>query len=125
MAESYRDLIVAQENFEALRKEVEKYPEQDAAEVLLRIAIHKMMLALTSKTEKDWSEMRADKLMREISGVTRAVAYKQRVDMQNKDVVTAALDEVQASIFSALAQEQPELYKQVAKFIERKKKEGL
>lgn len=125
LAESYRDLIVAQENFEALRKEVEKYPEQDAAEVLLRIAIHKMMLALTSKTEKDWSEMRADKLMREISGVTRAVAYKQRVDMQNKDVVTAALDEVQASIFSALAQEHPELYKQVAKFIERKKKEGL
>ena len=53
LAESYRDLIVAQEKFEALRKEVEKYPEQDAAEVLLRIAIHKMMLALTSKTEKD------------------------------------------------------------------------
>lgn len=78
LAESYRDLIVAQENFEALRKEVEKYPEQDAAEVLLRIAIHKMMLALTSKTEKDWSEMRADKLMREISGVTRAVAYEGR-----------------------------------------------
>lgn len=47
------------------------------------------------------------------------------MDMQNKDVVTAALDEVQASVFSALAQEQPELYRQVAKFIERKKKEGL
>ena len=103
LADSYRDLMIAQESFESLRKEVEKYPEQDAAEVLLRV----------------------DELMREISGVTRAVAYKQRVDMQNKDVVTAALDEVQASVFSALAQEQPELYRQVAKFIERKKKEGL
>ena len=78
-----------------------------------------------SYRDEDWNEMRVDKLMREISGVTRAVAYKQRVDMQNKDVVTAALDEVQASVFSALAQEQPELYRQVAKFIERKKKEGL
>ena len=125
LADSYRDLMIAQESFESLRKEVEKYPEQDAAEVLLRIAIHKMMVALTSKTDEDWNEMRVDKLMREISGVTRAVAYKQRVDMQNKDVVTAALDEVQASVFSALAQEQPELYRQVAKFIERKKKEGL
>ena len=120
LADSYRDLMIAQESFESLRKEVEKYPE-----VLLRIAIHKMMVALTSKTDEDWNEMRVDKLMREISGVTRAVAYKQRVDMQNKDVVTAALDEVQASVFSALAQEQPELYRQVAKFIERKKKEGL
>ena len=55
----------------------------------------------------------------------RRMVHKQRVDMQNKDVVTAALDEVQASVFSALAQEQPELYRQVAKFIERKKKEGL
>ena len=125
LADSYRDLMIAQESFESLRKEVEKYPEQDAAEVLLRIAIHKMMVALTSKTDEDWNEMRVDKLMREISGVTRAVAYKQRVDMQNKDVVTAALDEVQASVFSALAQEQPELYRQVAKFIERKKKEGF
>ena len=90
LADSYRDLMIAQESFESLRKEVEKYPEQDAAEVLLRIAIHKMMVALTSKTDEDWNEMRVDKLMREISGVTRAVAYKQRVDMQNKDVVTGA-----------------------------------
>ena len=96
LADSYRDLMIAQESFESLRKEVEKYPEQDAAEVLLRIAIHKMMVALTSKTDEDWNEMRVDKLMREISGVTRAVAYKQRVDMQNKAVVTAALDDVGA-----------------------------
>lgn len=97
LSETYRDLTIAQENFEALRKEVEKYPEQDSAEILTRIASHKMMAALVSKSDKDWNEMRADKLLKEISGLTRAMAYKQRVDIQNKDVVSAALDEVRIS----------------------------
>lgn len=85
LSETYRDLTIAQENFEALRKELEKYPEQDSAEILTRIASHKMMAALVSKSDKDWNEMRADKLLKEISGLTRAMAYKQRVDIQNKD----------------------------------------
>ena len=103
----------------------EKYPEQDSAEILTRIASHKMMAALVSKSDKDWNEMRADKLLKEISGLTRAMAYKQRVDIQNKDVVSAALDEVQASVFSALADEKPELYRQVVQFLDKKRKEGL
>ena len=53
------------------------------------------------------------------------MAYKQRVDIQNKDVVSAALDEVQASVFSALADEKPELYRQVVQFLDKKRKEGL
>lgn len=125
LAETYRDLQIAQENYEAMRRELEKYPEQDSSEVLTRIVSHKLLTALVSKTDDEWSELRADKLLKEISGVTRAVAYKKRVDMQNKDVVTAALDEVQASVFSALADEQPEVYRKVAQFIEKKKAEGL
>lgn len=125
LAETYRDLQIAQESYEAMKRELEKYPEQDASEVLTRIVSHKLLTALVSKTDEEWSELRADKLLREISGVTRAVAYKKRVDTQNKDVVTAALDEVQASVFSALADEQPDLYQKVARFIERKKAEGL
>lgn len=112
-------------DMDAQRRELEKYPEQDASEVLTRIVSHKLLTALVSKTDEEWNELRADRLLREISGVTRAVAYKKRVDMQNKDVVTAALDEVGASVFSALADEQPELYQKVARFIERKKAEGL
>ncbi len=124
LSETYRDLTIAQENFEALRKEVEKYPEQDSAEILTRIASHKMMAALVSKSDKDWNEMRADKLLKKINGLTRAMAYKQRVDILNKDVVSAALDEVQASVFSALADEKRELYRQVVQFLDKKRKEG-
>lgn len=40
-------------------------------------------------------------------------------------VVSAALDEVQASVFSALADEKPELYRQVVQFLDKKRKEGL
>ena len=125
LADTYRDLTLAQDNNDMIRKDLEKYPEQDATEALTRIVGHKLLTALVSKTDEEWSELRADKLLQEISGVTRAVAYKKRVEMQNQDIVTAALDEVQASVFSALADEQPELYQKLARFIERKKAEGL
>lgn len=116
---------IAQENFKALMAEAEKCPELDTTAVLTRIASHRMLNALVSKPEDEWSEMRVDKLLQEINGMTRAVAYKERLAQQNKDDVTAALDEVQAQVFAALATERPELYEQVARWLSKKKQEGL
>lgn len=116
---------IAQENFKALMAEAEKCPELDTTAVLTRIASHRMLDALVNKPAEEWSGMRIDKLLQEISGMTRAVAYKERIAVQNKDEVTAALDEVKAQVFSALAAERPELYEQVARWLGQKKKEGL
>ena len=122
LADSYRDLMIAQESFESLRKEVEKYPEQDAAEVLLRIAIHKMMVALTSKTDEEWNDIALDKLLREMNAQTKAVAYARRLDIQSKDDTQAAMGELKAEFFSALGTEHPELYRQLVAALERRQK---
>ncbi len=42
------------------------------------------MTALTSKKDEDWSAVSVDKLMNQISGLTRAVAYKKRVELQKQ-----------------------------------------
>ena len=39
--------------------------------------------------DEDWSKVSVDKLMNQISGLTRAVAYKKRVELQNKNDLEA------------------------------------
>ena len=60
-----------------------------------------------------------DKLLKEANGMTKAVAYKQRIDLQNKEDVAAAADELKAEFFSALSTEHPDLYRQLVTALDR------
>lgn len=122
---SVEALQIAQQNFKAMLSEAERYPELDTTEILTRIASQRMLNALVNKPDEEWDSVQVDKLLREVNGLTRAVAYKERLAVQNKDDVTAALDEVKGAVYAAMASERPDLYQQVASFLERKKKEGL
>ncbi len=56
--------------------------------------------------------------------MTKAVAYKQRIDLQNKTEAQAAADEMKAEFFAALGTEHPELYRQLAQILDRQAKEA-
>ncbi len=82
----------------------------------------------TEKHEEKASEIlaRAAKLLNDAQKVYDAnFELMKEQDALQQDVVSAALDEVQASVFSALADEKPELYRQVVQFLDKKRKEGL
>ena len=84
LADSYRDLMIAQESFESLRKEVENTRSRTQRG---GFAAYCNPQDDGGADQQDGRRLERDargRLMREISGVTRAVAYKQRVDMQNK-----------------------------------------
>ena len=121
LVESYREIITAQESFKALLAEAEKYPELDTTEVLTRIASHRMLSALVNKPDDEWDGIQADKLLKEISAMTRAVAYKERLAVQSQEETEAAMDAVQKALYKALADEKPELYRQLVSFLQAKK----
>ena len=121
LAQNYQELQIAQEHYRALLQEARKYPDLDTTEVLTRLASHRMLHALMAKGEKEWDGLQVEKLLKEISGLTRAVAYKQRVETQNKEEAALALDEIRATVFSALAQEQPQLYRDLERWLESRK----
>ena len=104
--------------------ELERYPDLDTTEALVRVASQNLMTALASKKDEDWSAVGVDKLMNQISGLTRAVAYKKRVELQNKTDVQAAGDEVKTALWTAMAKERPDLYKQVSAYLDTKTQEG-
>ena len=99
---------------------VERYPDLDTTEALVRVASQDLMTALTAKKEEDWNAVSVDKLMNQISGLTRAVAYKKRVELRNKTDLEAGTDDVKTMLWRTMATEKPELYKQVTAYLDKK-----
>lgn len=122
LMESLEALNMAQESIRAMMDTASKIPEVDAVEIINRIAGQKLVQAIISKPEEEWTELRLDKLLKEANGMTKAVAYKQRIDLQNKEDVEAAADELKAEFFAALSAENPELYRQVVQALNRQVK---
>ena len=109
--ENLQTLQIAQANFRNMLDELERYPDLDTTEALVRVASQNLMTALTSKKDEDWSAVSVDKLMNQISGLTRAVAYKKRVELQNKSDIEAGTGDLKSALWSAMAKERPDLYK--------------
>ena len=116
--------MVAQETMRVMAETAAKVPEVDAVEIINRIAGQKMLQAVINKPEEEWTKVELDKLLREMNAMTKAVAYKQRIDQQNKTDVQVAADELKAQFFSALGAEYPDLYRQVVQILERKAREA-
>lgn len=122
--ENLQTLQIAQANFRSMMEELDRYPDLDTTEALVRVASQNLMTALASKKDEDWNGVAVDKLMNQISGLTRAVAYKKRVELQNKTDLEAAADDVKSTLWVAMAREKPELYRQVSAYLESRKQEA-
>lgn len=112
---------MAQENMKAIVAEMEKYPDLDVTDALVRLTTHNMLAALSEASEDDWKEISIDKMLRESSALIRAAAYKKRVEVQNQDTTEAGLDAVKSLVWEAMAKERPDLYRQVRDYLETKK----
>ena len=121
---SLEALAVSQESIRAMMETAAKVPEVDAVEIINRIAGQKMVQAIINKPDEEWTDLRLDKLLKEVNGMTKAVAYKQRIDLQNKEDVAAAADELEAEFFAALGTSNPDLYRQVVQARNRKVEEA-
>ena len=121
---SVQAVQTAQQNFKNMLEQLDRYPDLDTTEALVRIASQNLMNALASKKDEDWSKVSVDKLMNQISGLTRAVAYKKRVELQNKTDLEAGASDVKTMLWNAMAKERPDLYKQVSGYLDRKVQEG-
>lgn len=118
-------LTIAQENFRRMMDELDKYPDLDTTEAIIRLTSQNLLNALASASEEDWQGVSIDKMLREANALVRAAAYKKRVEIQNQDAAEAGLEAVKSLVFEAMAKERPDLYKQVNEFLNAKKLEGL
>ena len=93
-----------------LMDEMNRYPDLDTSEALIRLASHHVLNALTNVDEEQMKEVPIEKLIKETNGLIRAAAYKKRIEVQNKENYEAGLEAVQSMVFETMAKDDPELY---------------
>lgn len=113
-------LRLAQENFRAVMEETEKYKNLDVTDGILRLLSNQVFQAINNLPEEQAQNVDFETLMKNAVALTRAVAYKKKIDVDTKDVLENGADQFQSLIFEAMADENPDLYKQVKKFIREK-----
>ena len=123
--QKYMDVVekvrMAQENMKAIMAEMEKYPDLDVTDALVRLTTHNMLSALSEASEDDWKGISIDKMLRESSALILAAPYKKRVEVQNQDPTEAGQDAVKSLVWEAMAKDRPDLYRQVRDYLEAKK----
>lgn len=118
--ETLASLRLAQENFRAVMEETEKYKHLDVTDGILRLLSNQVFQAINSLPEEQMQEINFETLMKNAVALTRAVAYKKKIDIDSQSVLENGADQFQTLIFEAMAEEAPDLYRQVKKFIKEK-----
>lgn len=119
---SVNDLKHAQENMHMMMEEMDKFPNLDAAEAILRVASNQVFNAITAVPEDGWEQIDPEKLLRQATGLARVAVYKKRIDQQVKTETEATFDAGQSLIFDVIAKKHPDLYEQLSKIIKEEKK---
>lgn len=121
--ESVETLRMAQENFRVIMEEINKYPALDTSEGILRLLSHNVLESIQNTPEDKWQKMNPEALLKQATSLVKAAAYKKNMDLKNEDILNAGFEQVKTMVFEAMAKERPDLYKDVAKFLEQKRSE--
>lgn len=122
---SLQILQMQQQNFEMISRELDKHPDLDVTEAILRLMSGNIYNAIIAKGDKAFTDMEPVDLAKQANALIKAVAQKRRADYQNRDAEEIGLEQVKGLLFDALAKERPDLYEQVSAFIDAKKESGL
>ncbi|MBO5369423.1 MAG: DUF3486 family protein [Clostridia bacterium] len=121
--ESASTLRMAQENFRVIMDEISKYPNLDTTEGIIRLLSNYTMEAINATPEERWKELDPLKLMQQATALTRAAAYKSKIDVETQSVLDRGFEYVRDMIFETMRVENPRLYEQVSKFVDKKQRE--
>lgn len=119
-----QQLRISQENFRMILTETERYPELDPAEAILRLASQKVFDALANLDETQLDEVSAEKLLRQATALSRAVAYKRKTDAAVKSDEVIALDKNQTLLYDTIKKSNPRLYNELIDEINKLKQQA-
>ena len=117
-------LRLAQENFRAVMEETEKFKNLDVTDGILRLLSNHVFQAINNLSEEQAQETDFETLMKNAVALTRAVAYKKKIDIDSQSILENGADQFRSLIFEAMADEDPDLYRKVRKFVKSKQEKG-
>lgn len=122
--ESVETLRMAQENFRVIMEEINKYPALDTSEGIIRLLSHNVLESIQNTPEERWQQLDPEALIKQATALVKAASYKKNLDIKNEDILSAGFEQVKTMVFEAMAKERPDLYKEVAGFLNKKRSEN-
>ncbi len=119
--ETLQSLRMAQENFRAVMEETEKYKNLDVSDGILRLLSNQVFQNINNMSEDRMNDVNFETLMKNAVALTKAIAYKKKIDVDTKTVLENGMQEFQTAIYEAMAQERPDLYRELKKYLKEKK----
>ena len=119
--ETLQSLRMAQENFRAVMEETEKYKNLDVSDGILRLLSNQVFQNINNMSEDRMNDVDFETLMKNAVALTKAIAYKKKIDVDTKTVLENGMEEFQTAIYEAMAQERPDLYRELKKYLKEKK----
>lgn len=101
-------------------EETEKYKNLDVSDGILRLLSNQVFQSINNFSEEQLQSVDFDTLMKNAVALTRAIAYKKKIDIDSKDVLENGVEQFQAMFYDAMADERPELYREIKKYLKEK-----
>lgn len=120
--ETLQSLRMAQENFRTIMEETEKYKNLDVSDGILRLLSNQIFQGINSCSEDQMRDIDFETLMKNAVALTKAIAYKRKIDVDTKTVLENGMEEFQTAIYEAMSQERPDLYRELKKYLKEKKR---
>lgn len=117
---SLKQIKMVQENFRAINEELQKYPDIDTTDSIIRLLSHQVLERVQNMGKEELEMADPLKLMKEISNLIRTATYKKGTDIKNMDIMQAGYEKVKSIVFEAMQKEDPQLYKKVSEFLNAK-----
>lgn len=118
--ETLESLRMARENFHILMEESNKFKDLDASDAILTLLQNQIFRAINSLKLEETQNIDFEKLIKTSVAVTRATSYKKKIDSECESVLSRNAEEFENLMFQAMADENPKLYEEIKKFVERK-----
>lgn len=123
LCESLETLHMAQENFKMIMRELNNYPDLNSTEGIVQLMAYKLFMSVEQVSQDELKKADPLKLMKQASELVRVASYKKSLDLKNKEITEMGFDAVKDKFFTGLAHDDPELYKQLADYLDSKKTE--
>ena len=118
LCESLESIRYAQETLRAVNDEINRIPDMDTTEGMIRILSHIMLTNVQQLSDEDFKKVDPMKLLKQSSELIRVAAYKSNLDLKNRDITEMGFDAVKEKVFTAIAKKYPEDYARLSSILD-------
>lgn len=118
LCESLESIRYAQETLRAVNDEINRTPDMDTTEGMVRIISHILLTNIQKLSDEDFEGIDPLKLLKQSSELIRVAAYKRNLDIKSKEITEMGFDAVKDKVFTAIAKKYPEDYARLSAILE-------